>query len=239
MVIILQTLFQIYFPATRHQTFFFSLRYNDFIGLFPDTINKLTIQHEIDLIHNKFDEIHYFSESGLYELRLDSNKFTFSDIIPFFGNINPQYFFFKPQDSVLSAVDTTIIAGSDFVMDSWVDTCNMNRYSWTKNGNWLNWMGTTPLWVITNATFADSGNYSCMVSNTLTVAMHLPNSTHVKAAIFNLSGQKVKDLINGEFSRSDQHFSLEGLKDGLYLFFLTTDKKQYSKKIIITHSSID
>jgi hypothetical protein len=100
-----------------------------------------------------------------YQYKFENNKLTFKDIIPY--NAIPSYnTTYTPQDSVLQAIDTTVIVGSDLVLDSWVDTCFANMYKWKKNGVFL-----TPSPVansqlnLSNIQFSDSGYYSCDVTN--------------------------------------------------------------------------
>jgi hypothetical protein len=147
---------------------------NEFSGHFPDTILHNKRLSSLNITFNHYSSIKcYYQEmkllnpnylSGLIEL--NNNNFTFDDLIPYKQlNLPPDNLFIAPQDSVLSGLDTTIVAGSSFTMDSWVDTCSTNRYTWYKNGNWLNWASTNSSWTITNAQSANSGYYTCAITN--------------------------------------------------------------------------
>lgn len=96
---------------------------------------------------------------------ISSNKFTFKDVLPYLG-----YTFltctYSPQDSVLEAYDTTITLGSSLILDSWVDTCQANKYHWKKNGVFLTTYPVTySQHIKNNVQFADSGYYSCDITN--------------------------------------------------------------------------
>lgn len=142
------------------------LHHNSFSGCFPDTILQGPSGLLLNIGENQFNEIHYPQNTMLYnDMELHYNSFTFDDIIPFIENIGLLMFQYTPQDSILSNIDTIVTTGSNLILDSWVDTCSQNRYSWYKNGNWINWLSASSQWVINNIQPGDSGNYTCSVSN--------------------------------------------------------------------------
>jgi hypothetical protein len=94
---------------------------------------------------------------------IDNNMFTFKDII-YYKNLFTSNIV-SPQDSLYDTWDTTIAVGSTFMMDAWADTCSGNRYTWYKNGNWLNWDNPNSWMTINNAQVSHSGTYICRVSN--------------------------------------------------------------------------
>ena len=141
---------------------------NQLSGGISDTLinNPWLMQLLID--GNKFNSVptkDTFPIVNGYQYKFENNKLTFKDIIPY--NAIPSYnTTYAPQDSVLQAIDTTVIVGSDLVLDSWVDTCFANMYKWKKNGVFL-----TPSPVVnsqlnlSNIQFSDSGYYSCDITN--------------------------------------------------------------------------
>jgi hypothetical protein len=139
---------------------------NEFEGSISDTlINKPQLwQFLID--GNKFSHVPKADLIVGQWYKFENNRLTFSDIIPYKLGVSPGGFTYAPQDSVLQAIDTTVIVGSDLVLDSWVDTCFANMYKWKKNGVFL-----TPSPVansqlnLSNIQFSDSGYYSCDVTN--------------------------------------------------------------------------
>lgn len=143
-----------------------NLRNNHFQGEFPDTILKSGRFRGIFPLFNNFNKINWFQHTGeILTVRLEENKFTFDDIIPFI--INPPFYplTYSPQDSVLELIDTLIAPGSSLTLNSWVDTCSANVYSWKKNTTWLNWQSPDSTWEITNAQPSNSGYYTCQINN--------------------------------------------------------------------------
>jgi len=136
---------------------------NNFYGPFPDTIiNNVHINH-IRIDRNHFTSIGNLGNWGL-NIQLQENNLTFKDLIPYKNNLLPLIFMI-PQDSVLESIDTTILIGSTFNMDAWVDTCSGNRYTWYKNGNWINWNSPQSIYTINNAQMNNSGTYTCQINN--------------------------------------------------------------------------
>jgi|GEM_PF-1428371 len=135
--------------------------HNLFHGPFPDTILKNQFISALHINDNHFTSIGF---DHTMNVQFYNNSFTFKDLAPYRQN-NIAATFLMPQDSVLTGVDTTILLGSSFTMDSWVDTCSGNRYSWQKNGNLLNWNSINSSYTINNAQLAQSGNYTCQISN--------------------------------------------------------------------------
>jgi hypothetical protein len=139
---------------------------NQLSGSISDTlINKLQIWH-LWINENKFSHIPKADSIVGVGYKFENNRLTFSDIIPYKLGVSAGGFSYAPQDSVLQAIDTTVIVGSDLVLDSWVDTCFANMYKWKKNGVFL-----TPSPVansqlnLSNIQFSDSGYYSSDVTN--------------------------------------------------------------------------
>jgi len=133
---------------------------NEFSGVFPDTIIRSPYLVILRLRNNHFTQIGHEYPLTVW---LENNRFTFKDII-YYKNLFPTNIV-SPQDSLYGTWDTTILVGSTFVMDAWADTCSGNRYTWYKNGNWLNWDNPNSWMTINNAQVSHSGTYICRVSN--------------------------------------------------------------------------
>jgi len=142
---------------------FLDLSFNNFYGPFPDTIIRNNHIIYIQIQRNHFNSIGNKGNQGI-NVQLQENNLTFKDLIPYKNNLIP-LIYMMPQDSVLESIDTTILIGSTFSMDAWVDTCSGNRYTWYKNGNWNNWNSPQSIYTINNAQMNNSGTYTCQINN--------------------------------------------------------------------------
>ncbi|MEA2096026.1 MAG: T9SS type A sorting domain-containing protein [Candidatus Cloacimonadota bacterium] len=73
-----------------------------------------------------------------------------------------------------------------------------------------------------------------------TLFFSLPNEQDIKLTVYNIKGQKVKQLVSGQFATGEHSVVWEGKDDngkqvssGLYLYKLKTDDKIISKKMLL------
>ncbi|HRY33099.1 MAG TPA: hypothetical protein P5531_09065 [Bacteroidales bacterium] len=163
-------------PTSLAQTVLQTLnvRGNHFEGEFPDSVMNKQYLTGLRLSNNQFTSITPRVGVLLSGLWVDTNKLTFQHIIP--HALNPPYnsFHYSPQDSVLQETDTTVLIGSDLVLDAWVDTCQGNRYRWKKNGTYLTPLPVqNPQLLLSNIQYSDSGIYTCDITNPLAWALTL------------------------------------------------------------------
>jgi len=84
------------------------------------------------------------------------------------------------------------------------------------------------------------GNYPNPFNPTTTISFSLPEEQEVDLAIYNIKGQKVKRLINGQLT-AGQHSMIWDGKDtngksvstGIYFYRLKTGKKEMSRKMLL------
>jgi hypothetical protein len=143
---------------------------NDFHGDFPDTIVK-RVKFGLSLFGNKFTRLMNRSPNGINNnpfsaVHCENNMLTFDDVLSFITSNTPVVFSYAPQDSVLESIDTTVLVGSNLGLDSWVDTCQSNKYRWKKGTVYLQ---TSPVtnsqYALNNIQYADAGTYFCEISN--------------------------------------------------------------------------
>lgn len=85
--------------------------------------------------------------------------------------------------------------------------------------------------------FSLNGNYPNPFNPTTKISFDIPKSTNVSLAVYNLLGQKVKDLItnlNYEAGRYEFSFDASGLSTGVYLYKLSSPEFSAVKKMILT-----
>jgi len=146
--------------SNSNELYILDISNNDFAGTFPDTIVSNPHLSYLYINGNDFSSI---GHDHFLTVNLQSNNLTFKDLI-YYKNISANNIV-MPQDSLNESIDTTIAIGSTFVMDAWADTCSGNRYTWYKNGNWINWDSPSSNWTIYNAQVSNSGTYIGRVSN--------------------------------------------------------------------------
>ena len=148
--------------SNTNNLFTLDISNNEFEGAFPDTIISNSHLFCLYINGNHFSSISH--DHVLNVVKFMNNKLTFKDLI-YYRNNNQPASVLMPQDSLYEPMDTTIAIGSTFVMDAWADTCSGNRYTWYKNGNWINWDSPSSNWTIYNAQVSNSGTYIGRVSN--------------------------------------------------------------------------
>ncbi|MFT4536983.1 MAG: gliding motility-associated-like protein [Saprospiraceae bacterium] len=142
---------------------------NKLEGTVPDLSNLNLIS--LDVRRNFFDSIFNLNEISSWEnstgIRVNRNRFTFEDIIPYM-NLSSFLDYYYPQDSVFK--DTVIHItnlGQDISIDLGIDEgINSNVYTWHKNENIYSTIDSNTLW-IPNVGVADIGIYNCTISNAL------------------------------------------------------------------------
>lgn len=69
-----------------------------------------------------------------------------------------------------------------------------------------------------------------------TIQFDLQNSSHVELTIYNISGQVVKQLVNGHLSAGIHNYTFDGshLSSGMYLYRFSTPGAQHTGKMLLT-----
>ena len=80
-----------------------------------------------------------------------------------------------------------------------------------------------------------SQNYPNPFNPSTQIQYTLPEATQVTIEVFNIVGQKVIELVNGQQSAGHHTttFDASGLSSGVYLYKLTTPSYAESKKMLI------
>ena len=75
-------------------------------------------------------------------------------------------------------------------------------------------------------------------SNTTTIVFTLPNPTHVKLTVFDLSGKVISTLINEDMPNGSQsvQYTSAGLASGIYIYMLTTNETVATGKMILQNN---
>jgi len=83
-------------------------------------------------------------------------------------------------------------------------------------------------------------NYPNPFGESTTISFKLPESAHVKMVILNMMGQTVNVLLNRKQSAGTYHLVWDGtdasgtaLPGGIYIYRLSTDKIQLSRKMML------
>ncbi len=85
--------------------------------------------------------------------------------------------------------------------------------------------------------FSLNGNYPNPFNPTTKISFDLPKSTNISLTVYNLLGQKVKDLINNKNYEAGRHivsFDASGYSTGVYLYKLSSPEFTSVKKMILS-----
>ena len=147
-----------------------NLGYNKFNGVVPSEINNLTQLSSLWLIYNEFEELPRLDTLDLRGLAVSGNRLTFGDIEKNF-DVPTDNFFYSPQDSIGTSIDTSIATGSDFALTVSVGG-TANNYQWMKNDSILPGAIDTVL-ELKSVRKSDSGKYICQISNAIATELIL------------------------------------------------------------------
>ncbi len=153
-----------------------SLNNNMLSGIIPDTLLRLNPGvSSLDLNNNQFDSLPppVPGITPIGHLRIYGNRLHFDDIeawmsYPFYPASDFEY---SPQDSVCEAIDTIIMPGSSITFSSKVGG-SANTYKWYRNGTLLS-VGPDPMLTLNNVNASHSGNYCCVITNSLVPGLTL------------------------------------------------------------------
>jgi flagellar hook assembly protein FlgD len=88
--------------------------------------------------------------------------------------------------------------------------------------------------------FSLQQNYPNPFTNKTTIDFNIAQPTHVSLSIYNLSGQKVKTLVDADYMPGAYHLQWHGrteagqtVPDGIYLYQLQTENGMLAKKMIL------
>ncbi len=154
------------------------LEKNQFEGAIPSDVNDLGQLSTFRINDNQFTDLPDISSLPyLSNPFIENNRFTFEDIEP---NAGISGIIYSPQDSVGTALDTTVTTGEEVTFSVQVGG-TANQYQWYKDQTAIAG-ATDAAYEIGSAVLADSGIYTCRISNTIAVDLTLesrPFSLHV------------------------------------------------------------
>ncbi|MCG8605218.1 T9SS type A sorting domain-containing protein, partial [bacterium] len=142
---------------------------NAFTDAVPTELANLDNLEWLGIHDNRLQDLPDLSGlTALNRLEIENNLFTFEDIEP---NIGIPGFTYSPQDSVGEERQETLLVGSSLTMLVSVGGAN-NRYQWLKDGRPIEGAVETSLSIAT-LDLADSGIYTCEITNTLATDLTL------------------------------------------------------------------
>ncbi|MCF7793960.1 MAG: T9SS type A sorting domain-containing protein, partial [Candidatus Cloacimonetes bacterium] len=84
------------------------------------------------------------------------------------------------------------------------------------------------------------GNYPNPFNPSTTIAFNLANAGHVTIDVYNIKGEKVRTLVDGEFTATSHTVTWDGIDDnnkqvssGVYFYKMKADKYVQTKKMIL------
>ena len=152
---------------------------NEFMSI-PDEIGNLTNLEYINGYSNKLNALPLtlLNLPNVETLFLVYNALTFEDIEPL---VSINGFEYWGQDSVGVNIDTTVYLNSSYYMEILTGGV-FNQYQWIKDNEIIE--GATNYYLeLSNLAFADSGEYRCEITNTVTTGLTLQSrliKLHIK-----------------------------------------------------------
>ncbi|MBN1790236.1 MAG: S8 family serine peptidase [Bacteroidales bacterium] len=146
------------------------LYYNQLSGSIPDEINQLPLEY-MDISSNQFTDLPVLDGlTNLQGLWMGDNYFTFEDIEPNIGR-PASYFYYSPQKNIGEPLTINLDEGENYSM-SVTTGGNNNLYLWFKDGIALP-SAQTNSYLLQNVTEAETGSYTCQVTNTIATDLTL------------------------------------------------------------------
>ncbi len=107
---------------------------NKLTGAVPIEMGALTGLGELILNNNQLIDLPDLTSAmtGLWAVYLQNNRFTFEDIEPY-AALSWEVYDYSPQDSVGSAIDTTVVVGTSLTLEV-ITGGTANQYQWSLNG---------------------------------------------------------------------------------------------------------
>jgi hypothetical protein len=131
------------------------------IGTIPASIGNLANLQQFLLYINQFSGLPLLPSVMPKNARIQQNQFTFDDIIPNLSHIAT----YSPQNNIGPAKTTKVNLGNTFTFNLGIDSSlAANTYQWYKNGLPFTTTSLNKL-VINNVTLADTGVYTCTITN--------------------------------------------------------------------------
>lgn len=141
---------------------------NNCSGYIPQSLTTLSYFTGLQIRNNQFDQLPDFSQlpnANNFIILVENNLLTFEDLEPNM-NVNYLWFTYSPQeDSINLAIDTTVIFDTSVSFKTSIGGQH-NIYQWYKDGALLPW-ATDSIITISNVAYADSGVYTCNVTNSV------------------------------------------------------------------------
>ena len=157
------------------------LQNNNLKGSLPSGLASSTTLNRIDVSNNALSvpippELQPLS---LTQLDVESNSFTFEDVLDFYQNNQVDQFEMDPQKLFYQDTSFLLTSGEDITIDLGIDEdLNSNVYKWSKNGN-DDWMSVTEnTFTFVNPQTTDAGFYKVFVTNNNIPAMALTLESH-------------------------------------------------------------
>lgn len=151
-------------PQTTYYDF--DLSNNMLTGSVPQSMKSATYLHSLNLNSNYLSEITSEPWLGKGNVRINSNKFTFEDILPILER--EDYTSYGKQQLVGYDTTVTVNDGHDYTINLYIDqNVTDNIYTWFKNGVAIDTTGVN-YYTITNISSSEAGIYTCVVTNPAT-----------------------------------------------------------------------
>ncbi|MBV6647104.1 MAG: cadherin domain-containing protein, partial [Cyclobacteriaceae bacterium] len=172
---------------------------NNIQGDVPESFGDLTGLRIIDLSDNAITSIPDVSSfPALQQLRLESNKLGFADLITNKGAFT---FTYAPQKEFGVAKTDTLEAGADQVLISPLEEAG-NQYQWIFNGNEIAG-ATESSYQITGLDFAQMGDYTVSVTNTELSDLTITTATQTVLAETDIFGTVFEDDLGNPLDRGE------------------------------------
>ena len=144
--------------------------FNNKFTTIPEEIGNLTNLTYINGYNNRLSSLPLtlLDIPNVQTLFVAYNQLTFEDIEPLVSITGFEYW---KQDSIGFSVDTTVFLNTDYTAEIQCGG-DFNKYQWLKNGETI--LGATNYFLeFQNLNYSDSGEYHCIVTNTIATELTL------------------------------------------------------------------
>lgn len=163
----LDNLFYQIFPAYIS----LDVSHNDFSGPVPESWGGQSFLIDaLNLSNNNLTSLPVVNYNWVMTFfRIYGNKLTFEDIESHYQSYQQglyYFFYYRPQDDMLTEIDTALVQGSSYSIYSGTGG-EFTNYKWYKNGEMILESPDADTLHLVNIMYADTGTYTCRAENSL------------------------------------------------------------------------
>ncbi|MCP4631678.1 MAG: T9SS type A sorting domain-containing protein [candidate division Zixibacteria bacterium] len=157
------------------------------------------------------------------------------------NNSTTLYYWYRPG-TVTGVIDAAINIDIGSAIDNYISNCCFEfifAYEFGRPGNVINFgpgeWGERESEIILPTTTALMQNYPNPFNATTTITFDIVQNCDVNLAVYNLAGQKIETLVNGNLNSGHHNITWDAstYSSGVYFYKLTTSDRMFTKRMML------